>query len=111
MLLPHNLARGYPGLNRLYNYYTIFLFTSDISYLLARLTSLRRDAPSLPTNHNHLAIHAPSLHLPRQPHMAPPWVTFDSIAYFNGSCANGADPDIASLGVLPPPPIPTSPIH
>jgi hypothetical protein len=32
--------------------------------------------------------------------MAPPWVTFDSIAYFNGSCANGADPDIASLGVL-----------
>jgi hypothetical protein len=31
--------------------------------------------------------------------MAPPWVTFDSIAYYNGSCANGADPDIASLGV------------
>ncbi|KAL5113319.1 pre-rRNA-processing protein esf1 [Pleosporales sp. CAS-2024a] len=32
--------------------------------------------------------------------MAPLWVTFDSIALYNGSCANGADPDIAGLGVV-----------
>jgi hypothetical protein len=31
--------------------------------------------------------------------MAPPWVTFDSIALYNGNCADGADPDIAGLGV------------
>ena len=31
--------------------------------------------------------------------MAPPWVTFDSIALYNGTCADGADPDIAGLGV------------
>jgi hypothetical protein len=33
--------------------------------------------------------------------MAPPWVTFDSIAIYGGDCGNGADPDIARLGVLP----------
>ncbi|KAH3963338.1 hypothetical protein HBI25_197760 [Parastagonospora nodorum] len=32
--------------------------------------------------------------------MAPPWVTFDSIALYNGTCADGADPDIAGLGVV-----------
>jgi hypothetical protein len=31
--------------------------------------------------------------------MAPPWVTFDSIALHNGNCADGADPDNAGLGV------------
>jgi hypothetical protein len=31
--------------------------------------------------------------------MAPPWVTFDSIASFGGDCANGAEPDIAGVGV------------
>jgi len=33
--------------------------------------------------------------------MTPPWVTFDSIAYYKGDCANGAEPDIAGLGVRP----------
>ncbi|CAN9158698.1 unnamed protein product [Alternaria alternata] len=32
--------------------------------------------------------------------MAPPWVTFDSIAAWNGDCANGAEPDIAGVGVV-----------
>jgi hypothetical protein len=61
---------------------------------------LRRNVPSFSKYYLHPTIQNPSLHSPRRSHMAPPWVTFDSIAYFNGSCANGADPDIASLGVL-----------
>ncbi|KAH7061913.1 hypothetical protein BKA63DRAFT_587671 [Paraphoma chrysanthemicola] len=32
--------------------------------------------------------------------MAPPWVTFDSVAAYNGHCADGAEPDIAGLGVV-----------
>ncbi|KAI4917258.1 hypothetical protein J4E90_003765 [Alternaria incomplexa] len=32
--------------------------------------------------------------------MAPPWVTFDSIATWDGDCANGAEPDIAGVGVV-----------
>ncbi|KAF2032495.1 hypothetical protein EK21DRAFT_109874 [Setomelanomma holmii] len=32
--------------------------------------------------------------------MAPPWVTFDSVAAYNGDCASGAEPDIAGLGVV-----------
>ncbi|CAO2654574.1 Nn.00g113070.m01.CDS01 [Neocucurbitaria sp. VM-36] len=32
--------------------------------------------------------------------MAPPWVMFDSAASYNGTCANGAEPDIARLGVV-----------
>lgn len=31
--------------------------------------------------------------------MAPPWVTFDSSALYDGNCGNGVDPDIARLGV------------
>jgi hypothetical protein len=31
--------------------------------------------------------------------MAPPWVTFDSIATFDGDCAKGSEPDIAGVGV------------
>lgn len=31
--------------------------------------------------------------------MVPPWVIFDSIAWYDGDCANGADPDIAGVGV------------
>jgi hypothetical protein len=34
--------------------------------------------------------------------MAPPWVTFDSIASFDGDCANGSEPDIAGVGVSTP---------
>lgn len=34
--------------------------------------------------------------------MAPPWVTFDRIAAWNGDCANGAEPDIAGVGVRTP---------
>ena len=29
----------------------------------------------------------------------PPWVTFDSIESFGGNCTNGAEPDIAGVGV------------
>jgi hypothetical protein len=40
-----------------------------------------------------------SNHLRSKHCMAPPWVTFDSAASYNGDCANGAEPDIAGLGV------------
>ncbi|KAF2129457.1 hypothetical protein P153DRAFT_340320 [Dothidotthia symphoricarpi CBS 119687] len=32
--------------------------------------------------------------------MAPPWVTFDSVAFYGGNCGNGAEPDIAGIGVV-----------
>ncbi|KAF1841223.1 uncharacterized protein K460DRAFT_410612 [Cucurbitaria berberidis CBS 394.84] len=32
--------------------------------------------------------------------MAPPWVMFDSAASYGGNCANGAEPDIARVGVV-----------
>ncbi|EDU42175.1 hypothetical protein PtrSN002B_007906 [Pyrenophora tritici-repentis] len=32
--------------------------------------------------------------------MALPWVAFDSIASLDGDCANGAEPDIAGIGVV-----------
>lgn len=31
--------------------------------------------------------------------MIAPWVTFDSITTYKGNCNNGADPDIAGIGV------------
>lgn len=31
--------------------------------------------------------------------MAPPWVIFDNIGWYDGDCANGSDPDIAGVGV------------
>jgi hypothetical protein len=101
VLLPHDHARGLFQHERLCTYFTFFL-TYTISTLLARFsrTTSTSQCPSLPTNYLHPTIQNPSLHSPRRSHVAPPWVTFDSIAYFNGSCANGADPDIASLGVL-----------
>jgi hypothetical protein len=43
--------------------------------------------------------------------MAPPWVTFDSVASLGGSCANGADPDIAGLGVRTRPSFQTRKVH
>ncbi|KAJ4329925.1 pre-rRNA-processing protein esf1 [Didymella glomerata] len=32
--------------------------------------------------------------------MAPPWVIFDNIAWYDGDCANGSEPDIAGIGVV-----------
>jgi hypothetical protein len=31
--------------------------------------------------------------------MAPPWVIFDNVAWYDGDCANGSEPDIAGTGV------------
>ncbi|KAF2121086.1 hypothetical protein BDV96DRAFT_203509 [Lophiotrema nucula] len=32
--------------------------------------------------------------------MAPPWVVFDNAAVYRGHCSNGAEPDIAGVGVV-----------
>jgi hypothetical protein len=62
-------------------------------------------ATTFPTSFRHVCSTFPdrsfysSRHLQSKHCMAPPWVTFDSAAAYNGDCANGAEPDIAGLGV------------
>lgn len=81
-------------------------FTHTLPHALSQLSLADLQQCNIlqqPTYHYHITHIAASSHISttshHQQHMAPPWVTFDSVAYYNGSCANGAEPDIAGVGV------------